>query len=196
MVTDGNRLDAAVSSRDAVPTVSRMTSIDEPVHVVDYDTAWPEVFLAERARISTALAIRFEQIEHIGSTAVPGLAGKPIVDSMLGLSAWPPSEFVAEAIRGLNYEPLGEAGVPERLYFRLRGSTSFNLHVVDLGGNRWMANLALRDYLRLNRTARERYAEAKRLAVASGAVTLLAYSRAKEDAMTALLQKALAASDT
>lgn len=173
-----------------------MTSIDEPVHVVDYDTAWPEVFLAERARISTALAIRFEQIEHIGSTAVPGLAGKPIVDIMLGLSAWPPSEFVAEAIRGLSYEPLGEAGVPERLYFRLRGSTSFNLHVVDLGGNHWVANLALRDYLRLNRTARERYAEAKRLAVASGAVTLLAYSRAKEDAMTALLQKALATNDT
>lgn len=111
---------------------------------------------------------------------------------MFGATAWPPGETEANAIAGVDYEPLGEAGVPERLYFRRRGSSNFNLHAVRLGGRHWVSNIMLREHLRTHAAARERYARAKQAAIAGGAVTLLAYSRAKADVVAALLQEALA----
>jgi GrpB-like predicted nucleotidyltransferase (UPF0157 family) len=120
-----------------------------------------------------------EQLEHIGSTAVPGLAGKPVIDVMFGTIAWPPAQAVAKAVVRLGYEPLGEAGVSERLYFRHRGSINVNLHVVHFGSSHWLANIALREYLRTSEAARDRHVRAKQVAIAGGAVTLLAYSDAK-----------------
>lgn len=167
-----------------------MLSIDERVHVVEYDAVWPALFLSERERIAASLVISFEQLEHIGSTAVPGLAVKPIIDIMLGLSVWPPNELT-KALGELGYTFFGEAGVPERLYFAHRGSTDFNLHLVHLYGRHWAANIALREYLRLHEKARRRYEQAKYLAIASGAITLLAYSQAKAQVIAALLQEAM-----
>ena len=169
-----------------------MQNIDEPVHVLEYESLWPELYLAERARVAGALVIHAQFMEHIGSTAVPGLASKPIIDIMLGVSGWPPTQTIEEKISHLGYESLGEAGVPERLYFRLRSSTNFNLHVVRLHGNHWRSNIALREYLRGSESARLRYQQAKRAAIMAGANTLLAYSQAKSDIIAALLQEALA----
>lgn len=90
----------------------------------------------------------------LGSTAVPGLLAKPVIDIIHGSEGWPPDNVLIEAINRAGYEFLGEAGLPERLYFRLRGTTRFNLHVVRLDGHRWCANLALRDSLRGNEVAR------------------------------------------
>lgn len=97
-----------------------------------------------------------------------------------------------ESITQFGYENLGEAALPGRLYFRLRGEHSINLHVVLKGDGHWRNNLALRDYLRASSSARERYARAKAAAVAAGATGLLAYSAAKADVVLGLLQEALA----
>jgi GrpB-like predicted nucleotidyltransferase (UPF0157 family) len=169
-----------------------MPEIDEPVHVVEYSASWPAEFAAERARLASALNLPPEDIEHIGSTAVPGLAGKPIIDLMLGLAELPPSEVLVQRVGTLGYLGLGEAGVPGRWYFRRRGPTSANLHLVAKGHSHWVRNLALRDYLRGSVLAQERYARAKRSALAAGANTLLAYSAAKSAVLISLLQEALA----
>ena len=169
-----------------------MHTIDEPVHIVEYDRTWPAQFSTECARIATALNIDPQGIAHIGSTAVPNLAAKPTVDIMLGVSKWPPPNSLGGDIVRLGYESLGEAGVPERLYFRRRDSGNFNLHVVRLDGNHWRSNIALRDYLRDNPSARDRYAKAKRGAIASGAESLLKYSEAKSVVVSDLLQEAFA----
>ncbi len=73
----------------------------------------------------------------------PGLIAKPIIDLMLGVDRFPPSAELQTAIERLGYEPLGEAGVPGRLYFRRRGAQHDNLHVVLKGGAHWTNNLAL-----------------------------------------------------
>ena len=170
-----------------------MPELDEPVHVSEYQASWPATFAAERTRVIEALGVNAEGLEHIGSTAVPGLTAKPIIDLMLGLTAYPPSEAMRQAIGALGYEALGEAGVPGRLYFRLRAPhLNANLHVVARGGKHWVQNIALREYLRANPAARERYTLAKVAAVASGARTLLAYSSAKAAVVNALLQEARA----
>jgi GrpB-like predicted nucleotidyltransferase (UPF0157 family) len=120
------------------------------------------------------------------------LVAKPIVDIQVGVPTFPPPRSVSQALTRLGYESLGEAGVPGRMYWRLRGPRSFNVHVVRMMGEHWRNSLSLRDYLRESSVARDRYAAAKRAAVAAGAKSLLAYSEAKNDVVASLLSQAQA----
>jgi GrpB-like predicted nucleotidyltransferase (UPF0157 family) len=167
-----------------------MSELDEPVHLVEYDAAWPAQFEREAHRIRSVLSLPDAAIEHIGSTAVPGMIAKPIVDLMLGTAALPPSPATVTQLESLGYQSLGEAGVPGRHYFRLRATVAANLHLVRHLGEHWTSNLALRNLLRSDAEARSRYAAAKRAAIAAGARTLLAYSEAKADEVARLLKAA------
>ena len=166
-----------------------MRTLDEPVHVVGHRVEWAMQAAAEAARVAQALDVAAADVEHIGSTAVPGLAAKPIVDLMLGVPGYP-APSLQPALVALGYEALGEAGVAGRAYYRLRHGASFNLHVVLKGGSHWQSNLALRNYLRSSSAARQRYTQAKQAAVAAGASTLLSYSAAKAAVVASLLQEA------
>ena len=170
-----------------------MPLLDEPVRVSSYQPEWAIQFAAEQRRINEALRTAPADLEHIGSTAVPGLAAKPVIDLMLGVNGYPPSPGLLQEVERLGYESLGEAGVPGRLYFRLRNAAHANLHVVLKGGTHWLSNLALREYLRAHAGARERYAQAKLVAIEAGATSLLSYSAAKAEVLSSLLQEALAA---
>lgn len=172
---------------------NRMSGIDEPVTLSEYQASWPLAYETERQRLSSALGGPAISLEHIGSTAVPGMVAKPIVDLMLGVGSFPPNAELMQAIEGAGYASFGEAGVPGRLYCRYRGAPPANLHVVLKGGTHWFNNLALREYLRGNAAARDRYADAKRAALASGACSLLAFSTAKAGVIGNLLQEAVAA---
>ena len=162
---------------------------DEPIEVVDYDDSWPMAATAELVRLAAVLSAWDVEVEHIGSTAVPGCAAKPIIDLLVGTR---PSDrlAVAAAVERAGYETLGEAA-PGRIYLRRRKGRCFNVHVVDLGGRLWRDNLALREYLRANDDERDRYGDAKRRAAAA-TPTLLAYSRAKQPALVDLLARARA----
>lgn len=169
-----------------------MSDLDEPIQLVEYDEDWPHLSEREMLRLRSALGAPHPAIEHIGSTAVPGLVAKPIVDLMLGTDTLPPALATVTRLQNLGYCCLGEAGVAGRYYFRLRGPVAFNLHVVQHFGEHWKSNIALRDFLRADADARLRYAAAKRAAVASGARTLLAYSDAKADELARLVKEACA----
>jgi len=166
--------------------------LDEPVEIVDFDPRRARAYRGERDRLRLALATASLKFEHIGSTAVPGLAGKPVVDLMLGASpaVWAIRDELRPKILALGYDDLGEAGVPGRLHFRRRTPLrSFNVSLVEENGEQWRANLAFRDYLRARPDEAAAYASAKREAVAGGARTLLAYSAAKAPAVEAILKK-------
>jgi GrpB-like predicted nucleotidyltransferase (UPF0157 family) len=139
-------------------------SLDEPIEIVDYDPQSPARFRGERDRLRIALATASLWYEHIGSSAVPGLAGKPIVDIMLGAppAAWAAVEELRGRIAALGYEDLGDAGVPGRYAFRRRGMRAFNLALVEAEGEHWKNNLAVRDYLRAHPAEAAAYAAAKR----------------------------------
>jgi GrpB-like predicted nucleotidyltransferase (UPF0157 family) len=136
------------------------------------------------------LGERAKAIEHIGSTSVPGLAAKPILDIMIGVAGELVAGLVDDALVRLGYDALGEAGVPGRLYFRKRGPVSVNVHVVVFGGSHWHNNLAIRDYLRTHPEEVAEYAEHKRQVIAGGGSTLLAYSERKAGFVAALLERA------
>lgn len=139
-----------------------VTTVDEAITVVPYDPRWPRSYRVEAARVRAALGSTAVAVEHFGSTAVPGLAAKPIVDILVGLHSIPPSASIGTALRDLGYASLGEAGVPGRHAFRLRQPQAVNLALVQWDGPLWRDNLLIRDYLRAHPAVAQRYAAEKR----------------------------------
>ena len=119
----------------------------EPVEVVDYDPRWPRRYDAERGRIVAAAGPWIVAIEHVGSTAVSGLAAKPVVDIMGGLARLLDGDRCVAPLEALGWEYRGEAGVPGRYYFRLWDGEkgACQLHVVERDGDFWRDHLAFRD---------------------------------------------------
>lgn len=178
--------DRTAKNRDGRPVVE----VDEDVHLCSYDPEWPDIFASETERIKSVLPPD-AAVEHIGSTSVPGLLAKPIVDIMVGVQRSDALDALRARLRSVGYDDLGEAGVPGRLYFRRRAERCFNVHVITRDGPIWKANLALRDYLRCEPQARIEYAEAKREALESGCQTLLSYSNHKRTTVERLIRRAL-----
>jgi GrpB-like predicted nucleotidyltransferase (UPF0157 family) len=137
------------------------------IELVDHDPRWAELFETEKDRISTIFGGRAVGIEHIGSTAVPDLCAKPIVDVLVGLRDLEISDDDVEEMRALGYQYLGEYGLPERLFFRKEPRTH-HVHVVAHGGEHWDRQLTFRDALRTDEEERHRYAEFKRRLAAEG----------------------------
>jgi GrpB-like predicted nucleotidyltransferase (UPF0157 family) len=155
--------------------------LDERITVCAADPAWPSWFQQEAARLRSALpGDLVPDIQHIGSTAVPGLDAKPIVDLMVGIGEPSRIADVVGRLEGLGYESLGEAGVPGRWALRKRNVVQpSNIAIVAYEGEWWKLNLAVRDFLRANAEAARNYAAAKWHAVSNGAEMLLSYSEAK-----------------
>jgi GrpB-like predicted nucleotidyltransferase (UPF0157 family) len=133
----------------------------DTVVLVPYDEAWPSLFVEERARIERALGSWAEGIEHVGSTAVPGLAAKPILDIMVGVGSLRDAEQYIRPLEQLCYECRGEAGVPGRLFFRKGDPRSHHLHVTEIGSEFWERHLVFRDYLRAHPGTAREYARIK-----------------------------------
>jgi len=166
--------------------------LDERIMVCPADPSWPSWFLQETARLRSALpGDLIPEIQHIGSTAVPGLDAKPIVDLMVGIGEPGRIAEVVERLERLGYESLGEAGVPGRWALRKRDvAQPSNIAIVAYEGEWWQLNLAVRDFLRVNAEAARDYASAKWHAVRNGADMLLAYSEVKRAIVELIVAKA------
>lgn len=137
-----------------------------PVRIVEYDPAWPRRFAEERAVLAEAFAGTRATIEHIGSTAVPGLGAKPVIDILAGVANLAAAESRIAALEAAGYEYVREydAVLPERRYFRKprSGRRAFHLHCVVEGGDLWVRHLAFRDHLRAHPAAAAAYLALKR----------------------------------
>jgi GrpB-like predicted nucleotidyltransferase (UPF0157 family) len=164
--------------------------LDEPISLVSHDPSWPERALALASEVGVALGDLKGSIEHIGSTAIAGMLAKPIIDLMIGVEAPSVIESVAARLRNSGWDDLGEAGVTGRRYFRRRLIEAANLHLVQRGGEHWIDNLALRDYLRAHPDEALAYGRLKQEIIMQGHRRLLAYSAHKATHMSALVAKA------
>jgi GrpB-like predicted nucleotidyltransferase (UPF0157 family) len=132
------------------------------VRVVPYDPAWPALFAAEAARIRAALDGLPLRLEHMGSTGVPGLAAKPIVDILAGR---PPGSAVGpyvEALARAGYAHRGEQGIPGREFFRRGDPRAYHVHLAEEGSAPWRTPLAFRDALRADPALAAEYGALKR----------------------------------
>jgi GrpB-like predicted nucleotidyltransferase (UPF0157 family) len=132
--------------------------------IVPPDPAWPAQFAEESRRLSKVLEALPHVWHHIGSTAVPGLHAKPIIDMLLLV----PDLAALQARSGLlvaaGYEAMGEYGIPQRCYFRRttpQGLRTHHLHAFESGHPAALRHLALRDYLDAHPAAAHEYAALK-----------------------------------
>jgi GrpB-like predicted nucleotidyltransferase (UPF0157 family) len=118
-------------------------------YLVVHDPAWADLFEEERRRLRSALPADAIEIEHVGSTAVPGLKAKPIIDIAIAARRCALADDWQGAMASLGYDYPGDLGIAEhRIYGRDPGMRRFLVHVVDAGGPRWRDFLRFRDQLR------------------------------------------------
>lgn len=129
--------------------------------IVEYDADWPAQFEQERALVASSLGIDEGLVVHIGSTAVPGLAAKPIIDMMVGIPTIEGAGPSVASLEGIGFEHRGET-VPGTLYIRKATPRRYNLHLTKHNGAFWADHLLFRDHLRAHSEARERYERLKR----------------------------------
>jgi GrpB-like predicted nucleotidyltransferase (UPF0157 family) len=166
--------------------------------VADYSPAWPGLFEEEKRLLETVVPAGVGVIEHVGSTSVPGLAAKPIIDIMIGLHDFSTVDALVPAIVALGYEyiPKYEDVMPYRRYFRrmLGEAHTHHIHMVATGTEFWDRHLLFRDYLRANPDASDRYASLKRMLAEREWNDMNDYAAAKTDFIRGIENEAMQAS--
>jgi GrpB-like predicted nucleotidyltransferase (UPF0157 family) len=152
--------------------------------VSEYDPNWPALFEQECTRIKQALGPIVLVIEHIGSTAVPGLPSKPIIDLSVGVVRLEQAKTrCIEPLEtlGYNYIPEYASWLPGELFFRKGppGPWTHHVHMMEPSHPRWEALLVFRDYLRAHPEAARAYADVKRALAASSRDDIAAYRTGK-----------------
>ncbi|MBI5596029.1 MAG: GrpB family protein [Elusimicrobia bacterium] len=122
--------------------------MDDLIELSSYDAGWPAAFAAERDAVRAELGGRIGQVEHIGSTAVPGMAAKPTIDIMVGVEDLVVDDTVVGPLAARGYRYLGEYGIPGRHFFRKGSPPTHHLHWVRTGGDFWWKQVVFRDYMR------------------------------------------------
>jgi len=142
-------------------TVGEPRVHDGPIELLDYDAAWPTLFAREERRIRRALGAHALAIEHVGSTAVPGLVAKPVIDVLLVVADAADEPSYAPALEGEGYV----LRIREPRWYEHRmfegPDTSVHLHVFSNGCPEIERMLTFRDRLRRNPTDRDLYGRAK-----------------------------------
>ncbi|WP_339271013.1 GrpB family protein [Paenibacillus sp. FSL W8-0187] len=165
-------------------------TIDEDIHLESYDKQWADRFCDEHQTLIREIGAYTSAIEHFGSTSVPGMTAKPIIDILVGVENALHTNEIIPKLTAMGYEDLGEAGIPGRLYLRKRGKHAYNVHIVLYRGDIWNHNIIIREYLRAHAVEAERYSEIKQRIVLQGTRTLLRYSDEKNAFVEQLLARA------
>ncbi|MGD9890018.1 MAG: GrpB family protein [Dehalococcoidia bacterium] len=172
-----------------------MTQHIEPIEVVAYNPDWPRWFDAERDRLLQVLGVVAVRIDHIGSTAVPGLAAKPVIDILAIVEPFPLPPALIAGVESLDYEFKGEYGIVGRQYFRTRPHAR-HLHVFAPGSLEVGRHLLFRDYLRSHPEAAREYGTLKRRLAAEHRRNREAYTDGKAGLVRAILERAGAEATT
>ncbi len=167
---------------------------DPAVRIVEYDAAWPARAAAELRRLAEALGPVAVRLEHVGSTAVPGLAAKPILDLQLSVAAIEPHARYAAPLERLGYLFVPAPESPDYHLFAKppERPRTYHLHVAEAGSDHEFRHLAVRDFLRARDHEAARYAALKRQVAARHPRDRLAYIEGKDSYVAGLEARAVA----
>jgi GrpB-like predicted nucleotidyltransferase (UPF0157 family) len=173
-------------------TVNERPHHDGPIVLVDYDDAWPMRFEREARHIRTALGTRALMLEHAGSTSVPGLVAKPIIDIVLAVPDSSNENDYVPALEAEGYTlRIREPDWYEHRVLK-KADPSVNLHVFSAGCVEIDRMLAFRDHLRTNEVDRELYERTKRELAAREWAYMQDYADAKTEVVEQIVARALA----
>ena len=169
------------------------------MEIVPYDSRWPEAFAAEAGRLRAALGPLALRVDHNGSTSVPGLAAKPVVDIQISVASLQPIAAYRDRLTAIGYVHVPHSDDAFCPFFHRPADWphTHHIHVVQAGGEEEKRTLAFRDYLRDHADAAREYEALKfRLAAgfpADGLEEREAYAAAKTDFVGRIVAAALAA---
>jgi GrpB-like predicted nucleotidyltransferase (UPF0157 family) len=142
--------------------------------LVPYDPRWPALFEEEQACLQAAIGEWAADIQHVGSTAIPGIAAKPIIDIAVHLDSLADALRCITPLTEIGYECLGEFGIPGRIYFRKRTDSplpgqahdgvgrTHQIHMYETGHEQYAKQIVFRDYLRSHADSAREYEALKR----------------------------------
>ena len=157
--------------------------------VVNYNEKWSQDFLKIKNELTKVLTVQCE-VQHVGSTSIPGMKAKPIIDIDVGLDNWADFEAVKRALAGVGYEHEGDKGITGREAFCRNGklhneildSIAHHLYVCSVDNAEYKRHILFRDYLRNHTEERDRYNQIKEeILVKVGSENRAGYVQMKED---------------
>lgn len=165
---------------------------NEAFTIATYDPTWPGVFEHEADAVRAVMGADVVEIEHIGSTSVPGLAAKPIIDLLVAVDSFAPLEDYAAQLARLGYKHQPHVNDSERLFFWKGTPRSYHLHLVEYATWEYQRHLLFRDYLRAHPAVAAQYETLKRDLAQRYKHDRLAYTDSKATFINAVIDRAVA----
>ncbi len=163
------------------------------VHLISHQSSWATDFEKEKLQLLSAIGDYISTIEHVGSTSIPGLAAKPIIDMLAEVDNLSVYKQLIEPLAALGYEFMPERIFIDRVFFPkgARENRTHHLSLVVKDSDQWKKTLAFRDYLRKNSAARDKYQTHKTELAAKYPDDRASYTKAKEQLIEEILDEAL-----
>ncbi|MBD2075659.1 GrpB family protein [Phormidium sp. FACHB-592] len=164
------------------------------VEVVPPDPAWQEEFQKESRQLAWVMGENIVAIHHIGSTAIPGIYAKPIIDFLIEVKSITTTDEQNGAMAAIGYEAMGEFGLAGRRYFRKNRSPevrTHNAHTYELGSFEIIRHLAFRDYMIAHPNDAQQYSKLKRQLAKQYSHDIEGYMDGKDKFVKIMEQKAL-----
>lgn len=149
------------------------------LRIIDYCAEWGRFFEEEASRIRGAVGEHILDIQHIGSTAIPGMVAKPIIDVMAAVTSFEAARPCVPLLEAIGYVYRGEGGISRRHYFVRGEPRMYHLSLFEAGSWDWQRHLRFRDRLRADDKLAKEYAELKMRLCAEHAENREAYQKAK-----------------
>lgn len=167
--------------------------MSHPVRVVDYDSQWPVLYEQEKRRVLEAIGHKVLSIEHVGSTAVPGLGAKPIIDIMACVLNSKDADDCVLLLKDIGYSDVTpQPENPDWYYCLGRGphSVGYHLHLVRFMSDFWERHLLFRDFLRTHPETAQQYHELKKELTVKYVDNRVAYTESKTEFIESVIAKA------
>ncbi len=170
-----------------------------PIKIVDYDPQWPILYEEEKRRIIEIIGHKIAAIEHIGSTAVPGLGGKPIIDIMAGVNQPTEADECLVPLEKIGYQDVTPQPDNSEWYYCLgkvyHGETvkleNYHLHLVKFMSDHWKKHLFFRDFLRTHPNTAQKYYELKKKLATKYDSDRVGYTNAKITFIESVIAQAI-----
>ena len=131
------------------------------VKLVSYTPEWKRLFEEEKARLQKAVGEHVLDIQPLGSTAIPGMIAKPIIDIGIAVEDFEEAAVCIKPIERLGYVYRGEHGIPRRHYFVKEDPRTHHIHMVEINSREWHKMVLFRDYLIRHPESAQEYAALK-----------------------------------
>jgi GrpB-like predicted nucleotidyltransferase (UPF0157 family) len=155
-----------------------------------YSPDWPSRFTVESKKLSDVCGKYILAIEHVGSTSIPGMLAKPIVDILIGVEALNNAEKMIPGMESIGYDYPGDIGIPDdRIFGRDPGFRKYLVHVVVINSTRWTRYIDFRDALRQDVKLADEYCELKTAIVRKHPEGRAKYTELKSDFINRVLEQ-------